>query len=224
MRPSAIVCAIAAASLGLGAVSAFAQGRVYDRNASNNPEIYRHPHPEGAAAAQNPQGQSFERRDQRHHDRAETGRREQQRRDAERREHEQRQAERRVNRHGYGHGHGYGHHADRHYVTPRTFYYSPPQTYYRAPQTYYGVPQTYYGVPQPYYDAPQTYYSGSRGPEFHRGGYLPHEYRTPQYYVNDWYGHQLYAPPYGHQWLQVGTDYVLVALATGLIANLILNR
>ena len=90
MRPSAIVWAIAAASLGLGAVSAVAQGRVYDRNAGNNPEVHRQPHPEGAAAAQNPQGQSIDRRDLRHHDRAETGRREQQRRDAERREHEQR--------------------------------------------------------------------------------------------------------------------------------------
>ena len=28
----------------------------------------------------------------------------------------------------------------------------------------------------------------------------------------------------GHQWVQVGTDYVLVAIATGLIANLILNN
>ena len=66
------------------------------------------------------------------------------------------------------------------------------------------------------------YYYNARGPEFRRGGYIPYEYRNRQYVVVN--PHRLYAPPRGHQWVQVGTDYVLVAIATGLIANLILNN
>lgn len=56
---------------------------------------------------------------------------------------------------------------------------------------------------------------------FRRGGYLPYEYRRPDYYV-DWRSYPgLYAPPYGYQWVQVGNDFLLVALASGLIANLL---
>ena len=68
------------------------------------------------------------------------------------------------------------------------------------------------------------FYYGARSPEFRRGGYIPYEYRNRQYYVNDWRSHHLAAPPYGHQWVQVGSDYVLIAIATGLIANLILSQ
>ena len=41
--------------------------------------------------------------------------------------------------------------------------------------------------------------------------------------MNDWRGHHLNAPPRGHEWVQVGSDYVLIAIATGLIASLVLN-
>lgn len=70
----------------------------------------------------------------------------------------------------------------------------------------------------------QRYYYGARGPEWRRGGYLPHEYRNHQYVVDDWRGHRLSRPPRGYQWVQVGNDYVLAAIATGLIANLIINQ
>lgn len=68
------------------------------------------------------------------------------------------------------------------------------------------------------------YYYNARGPEFRRGGYIPYEYRNRQYVVVNPHQHRLYAPPRGYQWVQVGTDYVLIAIATGLIANLILNN
>ncbi|MGE0097741.1 MAG: RcnB family protein [Hydrogenophaga sp.] len=64
----------------------------------------------------------------------------------------------------------------------------------------------------------------ARGPEFRRGHYIPREYRSRQYVVTDYRSHRLYAPPRGQQWVQVGGDYVLVAIATGLIAHLILSR
>lgn len=67
-------------------------------------------------------------------------------------------------------------------------------------------------------------YYGARGPDFRRGGYLPHEYRRPIYVVNNYYGHHLPPPRRGHQWVQVGADYVLIAIATGVIAQIILSQ
>lgn len=66
-------------------------------------------------------------------------------------------------------------------------------------------------------------YYNARGPEFRRGGHVPPQYRSQQYYVSDWRGHRLSAPPRGQQWVQVGSDYVLIALATGIIASMVLN-
>lgn len=60
--------------------------------------------------------------------------------------------------------------------------------------------------------------------EFRRGGRLPSEYRNRQYVVDDWRGHQLSAPPRGYHWVQAGGDYVLVAIATGIIMQLLLNH
>jgi Ni/Co efflux regulator RcnB len=77
-----------------------------------------------------------------------------------------------------------------------------------------------YGHQNSVYQQPR-YYSQQR---FQRGHYLPHEYRQSRYYVNDWHSHRgLYAPPQGQQWMQVGSEFVLVALATGLIANLLIQ-
>ena len=71
---------------------------------------------------------------------------------------------------------------------------------------------------------PQVRYYQARGPQFQRGRYIPQEYRSRQYVVVNHQQHRLYAPPRGHQWVQVGGDYVLIAIATGLIAYLILNN
>lgn len=71
---------------------------------------------------------------------------------------------------------------------------------------------------------PDVRYYQARGPQFQRGRYIPVEYRNRQYVVVNPQQHRLYAPPRGQQWVQVGGDYVLVAIATGLIVNLILNN
>ncbi len=63
----------------------------------------------------------------------------------------------------------------------------------------------------------------ARGPEFHRGGYISREYRGRGYEV-DYREHHLSRPPHGQRWVQVGADYVLIAIATGVIANIILSR
>jgi Ni/Co efflux regulator RcnB len=60
--------------------------------------------------------------------------------------------------------------------------------------------------------------------EFHQGQRLPVQYRHRQYVVDDWRGHHLTAPPRGYHWVQNGGDYVLVAIATGVILQLLLNQ
>ena len=69
------------------------------------------------------------------------------------------------------------------------------------------------------YDVPRDYER-----RWNRGDRLPAQYRDRQYIVDDWRGHNLSAPPRGYQWVQNGSDYLLVALATGLIAQLLSNR
>ena len=68
------------------------------------------------------------------------------------------------------------------------------------------------------------YYYNARGPEFVRGHMIPRDLRTPQYVITDYRQHRLAPPPRGQQWVQVGADYVLVAVATGIIASTILNH
>ena len=59
---------------------------------------------------------------------------------------------------------------------------------------------------------------------WHRGDRLPPEYRSHSYVVDDWRGHHLSAPPRGYHWVQQGNDYLLVAIATGIIASVLLNQ
>jgi Ni/Co efflux regulator RcnB len=76
-----------------------------------------------------------------------------------------------------------------------------------------------YGYNQSYNRGYAPRYYANTAPRFYRGGYLPYTYRQPTYHVN-WRAYNgLYAPPYGYQWVQVGNDFLLIALATGLIAT-----
>lgn len=74
----------------------------------------------------------------------------------------------------------------------------------------------------------QSHNDGPRGAgprhDMRKGQRLSAEYRDRQYVVDDWRGHHLSAPPRGQHWVQAGGDYVLVAIATGVIANIILNN
>ena len=57
-----------------------------------------------------------------------------------------------------------------------------------------------------------------------QGSRVPPQYRSNHYVVNDWRGHGLNRPPRGQQWVQYGGDYLLVAIATGVITQLIMGR
>ena len=209
MKAAALVCSVAALSFATTSLPALAQGRVYDRNASNNPEIYRQTHPEDAGSAQDLQGRPlpFDRRDA---DRREQANRDQASRDAARHEAERQQASRRErdrrtfdrrddwrrgDRYGGYPGYGWG------YVSPPPVFYSPP------PAVFYSGPPAFYGNANPLPLQP--------------GDYLPREYLGFQYIVNDWQWRGLSAPPSGYQWVQLGNGYALVVSSTGQIASVV---
>lgn len=62
------------------------------------------------------------------------------------------------------------------------------------------------------------------GHRWARGERLPPGYRTRYYRVDDWRAHRLRQPPAGYYWMQSGADYLLVAIATGIIAQVILGQ
>ena len=63
------------------------------------------------------------------------------------------------------------------------------------------------------------------GPDhnWYKGSRVPPQYRSQHYVVNDWRGHHLSAPPRGYHWIPNGGDYLLVAIATGVIASMVLS-
>jgi Ni/Co efflux regulator RcnB len=71
-------------------------------------------------------------------------------------------------------------------------------------------------------------HAGPRGAgpnhSYYRGDRMPPAYRGQRYIVNDWQVRRLHAPPRGYHWVQTGGDYVLVAIATGVILELLLNN
>lgn len=73
-----------------------------------------------------------------------------------------------------------------------------------------------------YHGGPRAYRGG---PRWHKGQYLPRHVVQQRHVVIDHRHHrQLYAPPRGHQWVSVDGEFLLVAVATGLIAHAILSR
>jgi len=59
---------------------------------------------------------------------------------------------------------------------------------------------------------------------FRRGDRLPKAQHQPRYVVNDWRARQLSEPPRGYPWVRSGDDYVLAAIATGVILQLLLRN
>ena len=68
------------------------------------------------------------------------------------------------------------------------------------------------------------HYSVSQRYDLYRGGRLPSAYHGDRYVVSDWHRYRLSAPSRGHHWVRAGNDYVMVALATGIIAQVLLNN
>ena len=55
-----------------------------------------------------------------------------------------------------------------------------------------------------------------------KGQRLDARYRGNGYYVSDYRRHGLRAPPRGYRWQRVDNQYILAAVATGIIASVII--
>ena len=84
---------------------------------------------------------------------------------------------------------------------------------------YYGNRWTYGPPPQAYYGNP--YYRPGYN-QWRRGAALPPYYRGAPIY--DYGGYRLRQPPRGYAWYQAGDDYILAAIATGIIFEIIANN
>lgn len=61
-------------------------------------------------------------------------------------------------------------------------------------------------------------------PHWSRGDRLYRQYWGPNYYVTDWRTHHLRRPPHGYRWVEVDGDYLLVAITTGIILDVMLHQ
>jgi Ni/Co efflux regulator RcnB len=76
------------------------------------------------------------------------------------------------------------------------------------------------------YDDRGRYYSmhdrGRHEGWYKRGGHMPVEYRTTRYYVDDYRVYHLRQPQRGYRWVRSDNgDFLMVAIATGIIASII---
>ncbi len=82
---------------------------------------------------------------------------------------------------------------------------------------YWAGGRWYYGAPQrPEFEAP-----GFR-PGFtpwRRGSFLPPAYQN--YIVDEYWRFHLRRPPYGYHWVEVGDEFLLVSVSTGLIFDVV---
>lgn len=83
--------------------------------------------------------------------------------------------------------------------------------YYNNRWSYGPPPQAYYGNPM-YRPGYASWRRGSSLPLYYRG-----------YVVNDYHRYHLRQPPRGYAWYQVGNDYLLAAIASGIIFDIIAN-
>ncbi|WP_233161417.1 MULTISPECIES: RcnB family protein [unclassified Achromobacter] len=65
---------------------------------------------------------------------------------------------------------------------------------------------------------------GPGGPRWAKGDRLPPDYRNRQYIVEDWHRYNLSAPPRGYQWMGIGPDFVLSAIGTGVVLQVVLGH
>lgn len=86
---------------------------------------------------------------------------------------------------------------------------------------YYYQNRWHYGAPPAHYYGRPDYRPGYNA--WRRGGYLPPYYRGGGYVVHDYGRYHLRPPPRGYYWYRTGNDYVLAAIATGLIFDIINN-
>lgn len=76
--------------------------------------------------------------------------------------------------------------------------------------------------PRVHYAPPQRH--GRAAPRWQKGHRLPAHYRHDRYVVRDWKARHFHRPPPGYHWVNVGADYLLVGIATGIVLQAVLGR
>lgn len=99
--------------------------------------------------------------------------------------------------------HGYDHH-DRGWHGHRP----PPRPYYGHDRYYHHEPPRYYG--------PRPHYGPHYGGRWERG----HRYYGHRVVINDYGYYRLRPPPRGSYWVRDNSDFLLVAVATGVILDI----
>lgn len=56
-----------------------------------------------------------------------------------------------------------------------------------------------------------------------KGDRLPRDRYGRQYVVDDWRAYRLAPPPRGYHWMSIGGDFLLVAITTGVIAEIVVG-
>lgn len=69
------------------------------------------------------------------------------------------------------------------------------------------------------YSTPRPVGDASR---FHRGRPLPKTYHHHHHVLHHWHDHHLHRPPHGHHWVVVDSHYLLVAIATGIVVDILI--
>lgn len=60
---------------------------------------------------------------------------------------------------------------------------------------------------------------------YKRGGHLPRHYRADRYYVTNWSAYDLRPPPRGYRWVRSdNSDFLLIAIASGIITDIVLSN
>lgn len=81
-----------------------------------------------------------------------------------------------------------------------------------------------HGAPQPPGHGHAQRHGAGPDQKWVKGSRVPPQYRGQHYVVNNWQQHGLHKPGRGQQWVQNGSDYLLVAVATGVIAQIVFGH
>lgn len=89
-----------------------------------------------------------------------------------------------------------------------------------SPGPRYQRPYNGYTAPAPrYYPAPAPRPGAPYRSRWLRGGYLPPSFQSGV--IGEYWRFNLRRPPYGYEWVQAGSEYLLVSVATGMIFDVI---
>ena len=78
-----------------------------------------------------------------------------------------------------------------------------------------------------HHDGHHDDHPGNRGKHrgWHKGEKIEVVYLQPRYHVEDYHHYHLSAPPRGHRWVRTDDGkFILVAVATGIIADILLHH